>query len=225
MARFDSARAQTRLAELIGDVDGDSPKAKRRRRILETATTLFTQQGYRKTSVEDVAEAAGIGKGTVYLHFQTKVDLLVAAIAREKQHYFSRMSPVLEGDLDAEQRLRKWLAMVLVLPNEMPLISRLMSGDKEMAAVFADLPEELLAEGEQNKVDFLGGMIAEVAAGHRWNELELRDRADVLNGLIYFAPLLTQGHVRSNLSVERFATILSDLVIDGLVAHAGGRGE
>ncbi|MBX3111534.1 MAG: TetR/AcrR family transcriptional regulator [Fimbriimonadaceae bacterium] len=47
-------------------------------RLLTAATVLFERFGYRKTTIEDIAQEAGIGKGTVYLRFASKADLGVA---------------------------------------------------------------------------------------------------------------------------------------------------
>lgn len=43
--------------------------------ILEAADRMFLRYGYRKTTIEDIAREAGIGKGSVYLHFQSKEEL------------------------------------------------------------------------------------------------------------------------------------------------------
>jgi AcrR family transcriptional regulator len=50
--------------------------------ILDAAERLFTQFGYRRTSVEDVAREAGVAKGTVYLYFESKVALFRAMQTR-----------------------------------------------------------------------------------------------------------------------------------------------
>ncbi len=44
--------------------------------ILNAAITLFSRQGYNKTSIEQIARAAGVGKGTVYSYFHTKKDII-----------------------------------------------------------------------------------------------------------------------------------------------------
>lgn len=53
-------------------------KAKTRKAILDAAITLFTRKGFDKTSIEELAKEAGIGKGTVYTYFKTKSDILKA---------------------------------------------------------------------------------------------------------------------------------------------------
>ena len=57
-------------------------RAARADRILDAATELLLRLGYRRVTVEDVAEAAGIGKGTVYLHWRTREELFLAALQR-----------------------------------------------------------------------------------------------------------------------------------------------
>lgn len=50
--------------------------------ILTAATDTFARFGFKKTSIDDIARRAGVGKGTVYLHFESKEELFGAAIRR-----------------------------------------------------------------------------------------------------------------------------------------------
>ncbi len=67
----------------------DTPTLPRRRarrkearpgEIVEAALRLFADRGFAATKLEDVAAAAGIGKGTIYLYFPTKEDLFRAVV-------------------------------------------------------------------------------------------------------------------------------------------------
>jgi len=51
--------------------------------ILKAALTLFAERGFAATKLEDVAAAAGIGKGTIYLYFPTKEELFRAVVRQE----------------------------------------------------------------------------------------------------------------------------------------------
>lgn len=55
----------------------------RRSRLLDAAAALFVRHGFDKTTVSDVATEAGVGKGSVYLHFASKEALLEALMLRE----------------------------------------------------------------------------------------------------------------------------------------------
>ena len=64
--------------------DSADPRELKRRRMVTEATALFLHYGYKKTSMGDVARAAGVAKGTVYLYFESKADLLLHAVVAEK---------------------------------------------------------------------------------------------------------------------------------------------
>jgi len=49
--------------------------------IVLAGLQLFTQYGYRKTSIEDIARAAQVAKRTVYLHFENKAEVFLAILA------------------------------------------------------------------------------------------------------------------------------------------------
>ncbi len=52
-------------------------------RVLDAAGELLVAHGYRRVTVADVAERAGVGKGTVYLHWPSKLELFGAVLVRE----------------------------------------------------------------------------------------------------------------------------------------------
>ncbi|GAB6191011.1 TetR/AcrR family transcriptional regulator [Desulfocastanea catecholica] len=54
----------------------EAKKQRNKQAIVEAAISLFSAQGYENTSIEKIARAAGVGKGTFYSYFQTKKDLI-----------------------------------------------------------------------------------------------------------------------------------------------------
>src|SRR5262245_3314496 len=50
--------------------------------ILDAVERLLARHGYRKTTMEDVAREAGIGKGSIYLHFPSKEEVVLCSIDR-----------------------------------------------------------------------------------------------------------------------------------------------
>jgi TetR/AcrR family fatty acid metabolism transcriptional regulator len=60
----------------------DSPRADKREAILRAATDIFAERGFFNAQVADVARAAGVAAGTVYLYFKSKDDLLVSIFER-----------------------------------------------------------------------------------------------------------------------------------------------
>jgi AcrR family transcriptional regulator len=209
-----------RLDELVGPTDASDPKARRRLHVLRVATELFVRQGYRKTSMDEVAQQAGVAKGTLYAYFANKIDLLVAAVALEKREGMGAAAEVLDPSRPAAERLRALVMGMLLLPARMPLTAALMRGDQEMAAVVAELPAELRDEGARGRSEFVAGLVDEVARPHGWTAGELHDRADVLCGLAYLSTMLHAEHVRGDVTMERYAEILADTLVAGLRSAA-----
>jgi len=70
----------------------------REQRILDAAADLFVHYGYDKTTVNDIARRAGVSKGAIYLHFDSKDALLEALIIRELMNYAETWLDLLEAD-------------------------------------------------------------------------------------------------------------------------------
>src|SRR6266566_2207368 len=77
-----------RLTQQSQGASTHEPEAGRRearaQRILDAASTLILRYGYHKTTIDDIARQAGVGKGTLYLHWNTREALFAALILREK---------------------------------------------------------------------------------------------------------------------------------------------
>lgn len=67
-------------------------------RILDAAAELLVRHGYRKVTVEDVAAQAGVGKGTVYLHWRTKQQVFEALVLRESVWFIEQLVAGLRAD-------------------------------------------------------------------------------------------------------------------------------
>lgn len=75
--------------------------------ILAAASALFNEFGYQKTTLEDIALRAGIGKGSVYLEFESKEAILFALILANKEEELERMRQVsIRGDKPAMALLK-----------------------------------------------------------------------------------------------------------------------
>src|SRR5678815_3900566 len=77
---------------------GTEDKEVRRQAILDAAERLFVKHPERMASVSEVAESAGLGKGTVYLYFPSKEEMLLALHERHVAAFFDELSERLEGE-------------------------------------------------------------------------------------------------------------------------------
>lgn len=78
--------------------------------LLDAALTVFAERGYRNATLDEVADAAGVTKGTIYHYFRTKEELLLRAIEHYQDRAFARLQAVRRGDYpSAADRVRAFV--------------------------------------------------------------------------------------------------------------------
>ena len=82
-----------------------------RNAILDAADRLLTQFGFRKMTMEDIAQAAGIGKRTIYLHFASKEDIALATADRNIDRLVDKLCAIAEDGARADDRIRRILQL------------------------------------------------------------------------------------------------------------------
>lgn len=84
-----------------------------REMILARAATLFAQRGYPATSMNQVAEATGLSKATIYHYFRDKYALLVEIAESHVMRLATLVEEVRADDLDPEARLRAMIERIM----------------------------------------------------------------------------------------------------------------
>jgi AcrR family transcriptional regulator len=107
LAQWEGLKVGELLVEITGELKEDrrdSPlKHGKRSRILESAYRVFSEKGFFQATVDEIAERAGVGKGTVYRHFESKENLFRAVVDEELRVIVGRIQ---EAFLEAEDVLQ-----------------------------------------------------------------------------------------------------------------------
>src|SRR5207302_2286127 len=72
--------------------------------ILQAAEEVLAEKGYHETSMDEIAARVGIAKGTVYLHFPSKEDLVVALYEGNVQKMSQAVEAILSSELTARAK-------------------------------------------------------------------------------------------------------------------------
>ena len=89
------------------------PTSRARARILETAAALFYREGVRAVGVDLVVERSGVAKTSLYRHFATKDDLVVAFLEQEDAEYWANWDAVAaKAGTEAEDELLAHLRFI-----------------------------------------------------------------------------------------------------------------
>lgn len=130
-----------------------------RESILNAATEVFARYGFKKASIDDIARRAGVGKGTVYLHFDSKEALFATVVQTTWARAFQALTGGVSQARTAEGKLRAFcrgrrdqvveLARTLQVSEEtvLELIPLAIPHLQEFAERELSLVETLLAEG------------------------------------------------------------------------------
>jgi AcrR family transcriptional regulator len=105
-------------------------------RMLDAAGELLLVHGYRRVTVDDVARRAGVGKGTVYLHFASKLDLFAAVLVRDSVGITHDLLDAVRAD-PAEAALDATMRTTFLAVQWRPLTRALHAGDVEMLGAIA----------------------------------------------------------------------------------------
>jgi AcrR family transcriptional regulator len=79
--------------------------------ILDAVDNLLARFGYRKMTMEDVARQVGIGKGTIYLHFPSKEELVLSHIDRIAETVIRKLREQAASPEAVDRRLRRMLVL------------------------------------------------------------------------------------------------------------------
>jgi AcrR family transcriptional regulator len=81
-------------------------KEARRNAIVEAAKTVFFEKGFQGTTMDQIAEAAELSKGSLYIYFPSKEELYVTVLVEGLEILHQEFSKAVEGGKNWEQKLR-----------------------------------------------------------------------------------------------------------------------
>ena len=105
---------------------GTEDKAERRQEILDAVEALYLKHPDRMPSVAEVADKAGVAKGTVYLYFPSKEEMLLALHELHGERFFQELGKKLRepGPLDFDDIFPVTREHMIRVPGYLPLTSR-----------------------------------------------------------------------------------------------------
>ncbi len=113
--------------------------AARREVIVEAASAVFAERGYRGASIDQIATRSGVTAPVIYDHFSSKQDLYGALLERHFANLREVWREHFSGDEQPQERLARsleaWFAYVEVNPFAARLLFRDSSGDPQIAAM------------------------------------------------------------------------------------------
>jgi len=157
--------------------------------ILEKATELFLNEGYSTTSIDKVAEVAGVTKPTVYSHFESKTGLFKAAVEANAQQRAGKLKQLLEVTNNPEEDLCRFGEhfLAVVLSQEAGCWDRVAQAE---AFRHPEVGKMFYEAGPKRVLAAVAGYLEQQTANGRLSVESPSDAADLLMGMFLGVDLL-----------------------------------
>jgi TetR/AcrR family fatty acid metabolism transcriptional regulator len=140
-----------------GRASADPDRVAKRDRILEAAEGVFAERGFYAAKVADIAKAAGVADGTIYLYFKNKDDLLVSLFEARMEVVNRVLSEAVATATAPRAQLTAFVRAYLALIAEQPTAAEVLTIELRQSTKFM---REYHAHGFGELLRLLAGVIA-----------------------------------------------------------------
>jgi len=109
--------------------------------ILQAAWGLIRHYGYTKTTIDDIAKRAGIGKGTIYLHFHSKLEIMLALVELTNDRIIKDLEEISLKKSPPSDRLRECLLHRIMTLFD--IVHRYPHGEDVISSMLPDIVKRL----------------------------------------------------------------------------------
>jgi AcrR family transcriptional regulator len=187
--------------------------------ILDAADRLLARYGYRKMTMDDLAQEVGIGKGTIYLHFPSKEEVVLSHVDRIVERLKVELQKLARGGGTPAARLRRML-----VARVMFRFDSVQHYTESLSDLLAALRPGLLARRRRHFEEESEVLSEVLREGRRAGEFSLREpRAaartllTATNALLPYS--LSARELGGRAELEAEATRVVDMLLTGLLAR------
>lgn len=188
--------------------------------ILDAVDVLLARYGYKKMTMDDLAKRVGIGKGTIYLHFPGKEELILSHIDRIAERVVARLREIAGSAEAPDKRIRKMLVTRVLFRFDSVL-----HYSQNLSDLLSAIRPALLMRRKAHFETEAKTFEAVLKEGARSGLLECPDPRETSRVLIQstnsFLPFsLSAQELGRREELEDLVTRVADLLIKGLLACA-----
>lgn len=179
----------------------------RRDQLVDTALTLFAEKGFENTTIKDLAEAAGVAQGLIYHYFESKEELLFAAV--DRHGFLPEMRQILSASYErpADEVLPEIAGAFYALLEEKKDLVRVFFRESQINPEVGKRLAGIIREGVELLRRYLA---ARIAVG----ELRPHDPEVAARSLLYTVQMLHMTQVHA----EEFIPEMVENLLHGIKA-------
>ena len=167
--------------------------------------------------MEDVARASGVAKGTMYLYFESKADLLMHAVMFEKAPLIQTFIEIMEIK-DPRERLRAYIGATVRAVHQLPLSMRFLEPGGEFMAALDELSEEVRALVDDNRLESTKLLLGPFVLAQGGTVTELEERSQALMAVVQGLPNIVLQAEKMGVDPSRTVEVLTTTLVEGFAS-------
>jgi TetR/AcrR family transcriptional regulator, cholesterol catabolism regulator len=190
------------------------PLSPRRREVLDEAARLFTERGYGGTSMDDVANAVELTKGTLYHHFPGKAEILVEVYDEAADFVLANTNEV-PADTPAPEAVRLLVRSVLELIEQRR--NQVVLFHQEMPWVEQWLPPadaRRVRHKMREYIDYVESVIKRGVSAGDFEKVDVHATAQTLIGMVTWSYRWWEPDGKPN--IDQLTDLLTNIFLRGI---------
>lgn len=190
-----------------------------REAILDATDLLLSRYGYKKMTIDDLAKEVGIGKGSVYLHFTSKEELVLSHIDRIIEQLKGKLSAIAKSSLSPDERLRK-----MILTRILHRFESVQHYTQNLNDLLSAIRPNFLARRESYFEEEARIFVSVIEEGQQSGKFVVGDALEIAESLILatnsLLPFsLTTAELGAREDIEAKTLRLANLLLQGLITR------
>lgn len=147
--------------------------------ILNGAGSVFSQYGFHKSTISQIAAEAGVADGTIYLYFKNKDDILYQFLQYKSTRFFQKMRDAVDSTENAESKLRNLIRchleefqndihMAIIFQSEVRYRRDIEHHVKDVSKMYLEFLSEIIEQGQMEgrlRQDLFVGLVKRFVLG------------------------------------------------------------
>ena len=194
-------------------VESGSKRDVNRENILKIAQEIFSKYGYKKTTLDDIANAVRKGKSSLYYYFKSKEDLFQAVIMKEVDQLARELDRVINRNTEPVDKLRDYMLTKINTFRNLANFYHALENDVTAISFINDVKLRY----EQDEIRLINRILIE---GVRKNEFEIYDFNLAAIGItmaIKGLEMPLSAGTYGNLNLERSVDVILKIICYGIM--------
>lgn len=180
--------------------------------ILAAAVQVFSQKGYHNTRMEEIAAAAGIGKGTIYEYFDSKVQLFQEMLENCAKVYYDSLTPQEINQMSFKERIKSMLVSHFKFCLKNRELAKIVFPDQ---GIFDKELMEWACSHRKEKEARLQAIIAEGIKRGEIKNLDVKVATVIISGILssLWVPVVLDSW---EIDPQSLAAQVTDIILNGI---------